>query len=174
MMALLQRAQALAEQQHTAAEVSGASDGCTTWPPDRHDQQQQQQEHGQLLMPQQFVGVTGVYDIAKHYAYEKGRGVHSLSTMLPAMGGFDQFAGNSPSVILANALHQHQHKQQQQHSKQQHGQQNGSMHTEQQQQQHWQEPAACSFYESFSLSGESISHRIGEWGPSVGAGTSCC
>lgn len=157
MMALLQRAQAA----HAAAAGSNGRQQPNPAPP----QQQQQPTH--LQMPQQFVGVTGVYDIAKHYAYEKDRGVHSLSTMLPAMGGFQAFAANSPSVILAAALQQqlqqhpagqlpHEQQQQQQQSA-------GDVGVAEQEQQ---EPPACDFYNSFSLSGESIAHRIGGscWG----------
>lgn len=88
--------------------------------------------------------------LSADYAYEKNRGVHSLSTMLPAMGGFQHFAANSPSVILAAALQQQMAAQEPQ---QQH---------DQQQQDQKEEPPACGFYDSFALSGESIAHRIGE------------
>jgi hypothetical protein len=154
-MALLQRAQAA----HAAANSSTNHQQTNT-----ALQQQQQQQQTHLQMPQQFVGVTGVYDIAKHYAYEKDRGVHSLSTMLPAMGGFDQFAANSPSVILAAALQQQQHAKGQHNPKQQqqqHASSNGAAVAAGGVQQA-QEPPACGFYNSFSLSGESIAHRIGE------------
>jgi hypothetical protein len=56
-------------------------------------------------MPMQFIAVCGVYDIAQHYVYEEGRGVHELSTMKRAMGGFEGFAAMSPAVILRQALH---------------------------------------------------------------------
>lgn len=94
---------------------------------------------------------AGVYDIAKHYAFEKERGVHSLSTMLPAMGGFRSFAAQSPSVILAAAL---------QGAAAEEGEGCGAGKQEQQQEQD-SPPPACSFYETFPLAGESISHRIG-------------
>lgn len=32
-----------------------------------------------------FAGMAGVYDIAKHYEYEAGRGVQELSTMKRAV-----------------------------------------------------------------------------------------
>ena len=57
-------------------------------------------------MPMQFIAICGVYDIAQHYIYEEGRGVHELSTMKRAMGGFEGFAAMSPAVILRQALHQ--------------------------------------------------------------------
>jgi len=158
MMALLQRAQAA-----QAAAATAASEPVTNGT--QHHNQQQQQQH--LRMPQQFVGVTGVYDIAKHYAYEKDRGVHSLSTMLPAMGGFEHFAANSPSVILAAALQQQLMAQNSwvPHPKQQQQQQQQQQATLQ-----GQEPPACDFYNSFSLSGESIAHRIGERAPVAAGG----
>jgi flagellar motor protein MotB len=176
MLALLQRAQAAHEA--AAAAAAPASNGSgngngQSLPQQQQQQQQQQQNPVHLQMPQQFVGVTGVYDIAKHYAYEKDRGVHSLSTMLPAMGGFQHFAANSPSVILGAALQQQQQQQQQQavlESYKQQQQQDASSpaykqnleQQEQQQQLEQQELPACHFYSSFSLSGESIAHRIGE------------
>jgi hypothetical protein len=192
MMALMQRAQA-AHAAAAAAAANGAGQPGHTAEQQSNQQQLQQQQLEQqkehLQMPQQFVGVTGVYDIAKHYAYEKDRGVHSLSTMLPAMGGFQQFAANSPSVVLAAALQQldtqsaapaqlqgqslqqqHPQQQQQQQRQQGHEQQqaaiNGASSQQQQQQQQRleeQELPACNFYNGFPLSGESIAHRIGEW-----------
>ena len=47
-----------------------------------------------------FVGIAGVYDIARHYDYEESRNVHHLSTMKRAVGGPDAFAGQSPAVLL--------------------------------------------------------------------------
>ena len=44
-----------------------------------------------------------MYDIAQHLKYEAGRGVRYLSTMERALGGEAEFAGQSPSVILAHA-----------------------------------------------------------------------
>lgn len=102
-------------------------------------------------MPARFVGVTGVYNIATHWAYERDRGVHTLSTMLPAVGGPQRFASQSPSVILAAALaRQQQGKGQQQQGRGQQ-QQDGAA----------QEPPACGFYSSFPLAGDAISQRIG-------------
>ena len=44
-----------------------------------------------------------MYDIARHYAYEEGRGVAGLSTMKRAVGGASGFAAASPAVILSQA-----------------------------------------------------------------------
>ncbi|GFR41630.1 hypothetical protein Agub_g2357 [Astrephomene gubernaculifera] len=54
-------------------------------------------------MPRVFVGMSAVYDIAKHYEFEKSRAVHELSMMKRAVGGPAGFAAASPSVILARA-----------------------------------------------------------------------
>ncbi|BDA51015.1 probable isoprenylcysteine alpha-carbonyl methylesterase I at N-terminal half [Coccomyxa sp. Obi] len=54
-------------------------------------------------MPARFIGMAGVYDIAKHYEYEAGRGVQYLSTMERAIGGVPCFASQSPAAILARA-----------------------------------------------------------------------
>ncbi|GLI71096.1 hypothetical protein VaNZ11_016165, partial [Volvox africanus] len=56
-----------------------------------------------IRMPKLFVGMSAVYDIAKHYEFEKSRAVHELSMMKRAMGGPAGFASASPSVILARA-----------------------------------------------------------------------
>ncbi len=54
-------------------------------------------------MPALFIGMSAVYDIAKHYEFERSRGVHELSMMKRAMGGHGGFAAASPSVILQAA-----------------------------------------------------------------------
>lgn len=57
--------------------------------------------------PRAFVGLCGVYDIARHYDYEDSRGVALVSTMGRAMGGREKFAECSPLVHVnanANAL----------------------------------------------------------------------
>jgi acetyl esterase/lipase len=57
--------------------------------------------------PRAFVGLCGVYDIARHYDYEDSRGVALVSTMGRAMGGGEKFAECSPLVLVnahANAL----------------------------------------------------------------------
>ncbi|GIL85951.1 hypothetical protein Vretimale_9012 [Volvox reticuliferus] len=54
-------------------------------------------------MPTLFVGMSAVYDIAKHYEFEKSRAVHELSMMKRVMGGPAGFAAASPSVILSRA-----------------------------------------------------------------------
>eukprot|EP00877_Chromochloris_zofingiensis_P002628 jgi/Chrzof1/12366/Cz06g31300.t1 len=100
MMALLHKAVAA----HTMKMSNGSMTsnmGC--------DGRGQQHVHNTALsdprMPAMFVGITGVYDIAKHYVYESERGVQELSTMKRAMGGYRRFASMSPSVILGAALH---------------------------------------------------------------------
>ena len=52
--------------------------------------------------PRAFVGLCGVYDIARHYDYEDSRGVALVSTMGRAMGGGEKFAECSP-LVLVNA-----------------------------------------------------------------------
>jgi prenylcysteine alpha-carboxyl methylesterase len=86
-------------------------------------------------MPRRFVSMAGVFDIAKHYEYEQGRGVHELSTMARAVGGPDAFAAQSPTVILRSAC----------------GAPTRVDATDQRQ----------PFYSSFPLKGEAIAHRIG-------------
>jgi acetyl esterase/lipase len=53
-------------------------------------------------MPAKVVLMAGVYDIEKHFQYEKGRGVHTLSAMTRAMGGATNFGKFSPAVLLLN------------------------------------------------------------------------
>jgi len=47
-----------------------------------------------------FIGLGGVYDVMKHYYWEKGRGVHEISPMKPAAFGFDNFHKCSPTQLL--------------------------------------------------------------------------
>lgn len=47
-----------------------------------------------------FVGLSGVYHVAIHYAHEKARGVHYLSTMCASMGGKARFDALSPLCTL--------------------------------------------------------------------------
>mmetsp|Transcript_3782 Transcript_3782/g.4357 ORF Transcript_3782/g.4357 Transcript_3782/m.4357 type:complete len:450 (+) Transcript_3782:60-1409(+) len=49
-----------------------------------------------------FVGISGVYDIVKHYDYESGRGVEEISPMKPACGNNNgtYFADYSPTRLL--------------------------------------------------------------------------
>lgn len=54
-------------------------------------------------VPSRFVGMAGVYDIERHYEYEKRRNVHHLSTMRRAVGGPASFAGQSPAVVLGSS-----------------------------------------------------------------------
>ena len=55
-------------------------------------------------MPDCFIGMAGVYDIAEHYEYERSRQVHHLSTMKRAVGGEEKFPINSPTVLLKQSL----------------------------------------------------------------------
>lgn len=55
-------------------------------------------------MPARAVLMAGCYDIAKHYEYEESRGVHMLSTMERAMGGWLRFPARSPCTLLAHVL----------------------------------------------------------------------
>jgi acetyl esterase/lipase len=54
-------------------------------------------------MPALFVGAAGMYDAAKHFHFERLRGVHELSTLKRAMGGCERFAAMSPAAILGLA-----------------------------------------------------------------------
>jgi acetyl esterase/lipase len=50
----------------------------------------------------QFVGISGVYDISKHYLWEKGRGVHEISPMKAAAGNTEPgFVKYSPTTLLS-------------------------------------------------------------------------
>ena len=54
--------------------------------------------------PKCYVGLCGVYDIARHYDYEDSRGVALVSTMGRCMGGKGRFEQCSPlRVLRANA-----------------------------------------------------------------------
>ena len=53
--------------------------------------------------PSCFIGISGVYDIATHYQYEKHRGVDVLSPMHDAFGGESQFAASSPTQLVTAA-----------------------------------------------------------------------
>ena len=57
-------------------------------------------ERSDPRQPRRFVGLCGVYDIAKHYAYEDGRGVALISTMARAMGGRERFDACSPTKAV--------------------------------------------------------------------------
>lgn len=49
-----------------------------------------------------FVGLSGVYDIPKHYLWEKDRGVHEISPMKGAAGSITpRFIKCSPTILLA-------------------------------------------------------------------------
>lgn len=49
--------------------------------------------------------MCGVYDIEKHYEFERGRDVHEISSMKRAMGGHDKFFEQSPFCILRELFH---------------------------------------------------------------------
>jgi hypothetical protein len=52
-----------------------------------------------------FLGLCGVYNIEKHYLFERNRGVHLVSPMTAAAGGREQLSTFSPT-LLARALAQ--------------------------------------------------------------------
>lgn len=58
---------------------------------------------GEVPMPSSVVGIAGVYDIRRHYAYEESRGVAEYSPMKPACGGdprsFDEV---SPALLIGD------------------------------------------------------------------------
>lgn len=58
----------------------------------------------QQRMPKRFIGMAGVYDLTKHFAYENERQVGELSTMKRAAGGVAGFPSCSPAVIVAQAV----------------------------------------------------------------------
>jgi len=104
-------------------------------------------------MPQRFLGVAGVYDICKHYAYESDRGVQELSTMKRAIGGLGMAAAVSPSVIIAAAL---QRGRRQAAAAANAAAAGGGEVDED------DESVMTRFYDEFPLAGEAIAHRIGE------------
>lgn len=53
-------------------------------------------------MPNQVICISGVYDISQHYQFEKARGVHEISMMKRAVGGFLKFKSMSPTCILTD------------------------------------------------------------------------
>ena len=55
------------------------------------------------VMPDCFIGMAGVYHIARHYEYEQQRNVHHLSTMKRAIGGTEKFPMHSPTLLLQNS-----------------------------------------------------------------------
>lgn len=55
-------------------------------------------------MPARVLLAAGPYDISKHYEYEERRGVHMLSTMERALGGWAAFRARSPGVIIASVV----------------------------------------------------------------------
>ena len=51
-----------------------------------------------------FIGLSGVYDIQKHYNWESGRGVNEISPMKPAAGDIINFDKCSPTILLQNNI----------------------------------------------------------------------
>jgi acetyl esterase/lipase len=47
-----------------------------------------------------FLSLNGVYDIRKHYSFEKSRGVHEISPMEPAANNRENWDESSPTLIL--------------------------------------------------------------------------
>ncbi|CAM9171716.1 unnamed protein product [Chrysoparadoxa australica] len=55
-----------------------------------------------------FIGLSGVYDIRKHYIYESRRGVHEISPMKASNGGvYRQLLEYSPSEVLHSRFNRH-------------------------------------------------------------------
>lgn len=179
-MALLHRAVEAAQRSMWGAEGSGVERGALDTPLGG----MAVEDRGSMAddrMPARFIGtmehdgvvclttriaagMAGVYDIAKHYAYETGRGVQELSTMkravrgrwwpalcfLPCMytvhqvGGYQRFAAQSPAVLLARALRA---------AKTDPGRTTRALQAAQER--------PSNYYEQFALRGEAIGHRIG-------------
>lgn len=49
-----------------------------------------------------FIGLSGVYNIRKHYSWEKMRSLHHVSPMTPAANFFENFDTFSPTEIVKN------------------------------------------------------------------------
>jgi len=47
-----------------------------------------------------FVGLSGVYNISRHYSFESTRGVHEASPMKAANGDVEGFDMHSPELII--------------------------------------------------------------------------
>lgn len=47
-----------------------------------------------------YIGLSGVFDIQKHYHFEANRGVHEVSPMAAAALGYENFAQSSPTILL--------------------------------------------------------------------------
>lgn len=88
-MALLHRAAAASRTPAAAAPDDGSL--CTS----------------DARMPARTLLAAGPYDISKHYEYEERRGVHMLSTMERAIGGWAAFRARSPAVIIASVLNRY-------------------------------------------------------------------
>jgi alpha-beta hydrolase superfamily lysophospholipase len=54
-------------------------------------------------MPARAVLLAGAYNLERHWEYEERRGVHFLSTMERALGGWPAFAPRSPALVVAAA-----------------------------------------------------------------------
>lgn len=62
--------------------------------------------HG-LMKISSFIGISGPYDISRHFEYEASKGLEQLSPMQAACGGKQQFERNSPTVALQKLLSQY-------------------------------------------------------------------
>lgn len=77
--------------------------------PPQHQGQQQQGPHwtaaGVLCVPTPlaFIGMSSIYDVARHFEFESLRGVAGISTMGRACGGVVNFDAVSPAVVLRRA-----------------------------------------------------------------------
>lgn len=74
---------------HTVAAASGSSAATTVPFPNT----------SRSLNVDLFIGLAGVYDIKKHYLFEKNRGVHVISPMAAAAGGKSGFKECSPTIV---------------------------------------------------------------------------
>jgi hypothetical protein len=94
-----QSVEARAQLGGAAAEFGGpSSQQQQGLDPQQQQQKQQQRSDEDVRMPARLVLMAGVYDIAKHYAYETDRGVHELSTMKRAVGGGGFAYGHFPCL----------------------------------------------------------------------------
>lgn len=51
-----------------------------------------------------IIGLSGPYDLVKHFQFESGRGVQHISPMQGAAGGYDGLAGCSPDLLVQSEI----------------------------------------------------------------------
>lgn len=108
LLALLHRARATYATPPRAAAAGGAGSGGAARPaglalPLPDDDGEQCTCDGR--MPAAALLMAGVYDVPSHFEYEESRGVHMLSTMERALGGWAALRPRSPLHIVSHALH---------------------------------------------------------------------